>query len=333
MQLESFAKESTVQKYERFRLSNPTLLRKPSDIPDNYIAYNPSGIHTVESSLGEFQDIMYLRVEPKEQHLGKAYIIPYEVNLADQSEPLRRYEKAPIICGEDPALTRIKRKLGNGAIENIWLLSCVDVQPFADNPDCVKSLRTKFFAGKNLDNLEQIAVGPEWMKDIRIAPILGSETGIHIYGRPQPMEYSGNISYTTASGIDRLNENIIRNAPFIDDNLFRIGSEEWGGANDVAAIDRYTNLVLAHRAKRIGADLSGRHYEIVLLEHDLARKRIKNLGVLATADSFGKKRTAKADHLNDVAFPGGFHNSRAGGILTSGVGDGEIAVANLEECA
>jgi hypothetical protein len=275
---------------------------------------------------------MYLRVEPKKLHLGNSRVIPYEVNLANPSEHLQRYEKAPIIIGEDPALTRINRRLGSGAIEKIWLLSCVDAQPFPDEPNCVQTLRTKFFAGKDLNKLEQIAEGPEWMKDIRISPVIGSETGIHIYGRPQPMEFSGNITHTTISGIEKLNEKVISGAPFIDERLFPVGSGEWGGANDIMAINAFTNIILAHRAERTGEDLSGRHYEVVLLGHNLIEKSIVNLGVLATADFFGENWTTKADNVRDVAFPGGFRNGKPG-YVTVGVGDGSFGLADLQKSA
>lgn len=322
--------------FEKYTLANPTLLPKPTDIPDDYIAYNPSAIWTVESKSGKCHDIMYVRVEPNRScpnssHLGKSRVRPYIVDVNNFNKPLKPYHgEAVELIGEDAALTRINRKLGNGAIEKIWLLSCVDAQPIPDKPDRVKTLRTKFYAGKKLNDLEYIANGPEGMKDIRIAQSLGS-TALHIYGRPQPKEYSGNITHVTIDSINKLNDQVISEAPFIKDDLLPIGSGIWGGVNDVINIDADNNILLAHRARQTDKDGRKLHYEAVLYGHNVREKSIVDLGILATADLFpaGTVKANEAMDLRDVVFTGGGYNGTLEHV-TYGVRDGSIGMSKVQ---
>lgn len=339
LKLETLTNNYTAQGYEQYSLTNPALLPIPLDIPKDYIAYNPSAIWTVKNQSGNDCDIMYLRVEPNRSnpgtsHLGKSFIRPYIVDIANFNQPLKPYYDAEVKMGEDPALTRINRRLSSGVIEKIWLLSCVDAQPFSDRPDHVQSLRTKFYAGTNLNSLEHIANGPEWMKDIRIAQdtTTNSTTKLHIYGRPQPESFSGNITHTTINSIEELNARAISEAAFIDESLLPIGSGIWGGVNDVisAGPDKY--ILAAHRAWQTGEDGSGRHYEAVLYEHNTREKRIVDLGVLATADIF-PPGTIKADEtldLHDVVFTGGGYNGTLQ-CATFGVRDGSVGIGNIRK--
>lgn len=322
--------------FEKYTLTNPALLPKPTDIPDDYIAYNPSAIWTVESKSKKYHDIMYVRVEPNRScpnssHLGKSRVRPYIIDVNNFNKPLKPYYEAEEKMGEDAALTRIKRRLGSGAMEVIWLLSCVDAQPISDKPDRVKTLHTKFYAGKKLNALEHIADGPEWMKDIRIAQSLGS-TVLHIYGRPRPKEYSGNITHITIDSINKLNKQVISEAPFIKDDLLPIGSGIWGGVNDVINIDADNNILVAHRARRTDKDGSKPHYEAVLYGHNTREKSIVDLGVLATADLFpaGTVKANETMDLHDVVFTGGGYNGTLE-YVTYGVRDGSIGISNVQK--
>lgn len=321
--------------FEKYILTNPTLLPKPTDIPDDYIAYNPSAIWTTESKSGKRHDIMYIRIEPNRScssssHLGKSRVRPYIIDVNNFNKPLKPYHEAEEKMGEDAALTRINRKLGNGAIEKIWLLSCVNAQPIPDKPNQVKTLRTKFYAGKKLGALEHIADGPEWMKDIRIAQGLGL-TALHVYGRPQPKEHSGNITYTTINSIENLNSQVISEALFIKDDLLPIGSGIWGGVNDVITVDADRNTLVAHRAWHTNGNYREPHYESVLYDHNTHEKSIKCLGVLATSNLFpiGTIKENEMVNLRDVVFSGGGYN----GTLqhaSFGVRDGSIGISRVQ---
>ncbi len=322
---------------EQYTLTNPSLLPKPTDIPDDYIAYNPSAIWTTESKSGKLHDIMYVRIEPDHSgpdssHLGKSRVRPYTVDIDNYKSPLQPYPEAEEKMGEDAALTRINRRLGSGAIERIWLLSCVDAQPFPYKPNQVRTLRTKFYAGSDLNDLEHIANGPEWMKDIRIAQNPSDSTALHIYGRPQRKEYSGNITYTTIDGIDELNEQVISQAPFIQESLLPIGSGVWGGVNDVISTDTDKNILIAHRAWQTGLDGKGRHYEAVLYDHNTRNNDIIDLGVFATANAFpvGTIKSDQSVDLHDVVFPGGGYNGKLEHI-TFGVRDGSIGLGKIQK--
>jgi hypothetical protein len=328
-------KKTAGESYGNYKLEDPRLFAKPSDVPDGYIAYNPSAIWTVEKDT----DIIYVRVEPDRSdptssHLGKAVVRPYIVNPHDSSIPLRPYDKAPEMIGEDAALTRIHRRLPiSNILEEVWLLSYVDPKPKFDKPDEVETLQTRFWCGTDLGNLEHIADGPEWMKDIRIANTgdpLGTE--LSIYGRPQPQTDSGNITYATIDSISSLTSEVIAGAPYIDEKLLPVGSGTWGGVNDIIRHSQDTNILLAHRAWRQGIDGTGRHYEAVLYSHNTATNHITELGVLATANMF-PRGTIKADagvDLSDVVFTGGGYNGKLD-YVTFGVRDGSIGIGSLAQ--
>lgn len=274
-----------------------------------------------------------MRVEPDRSdalssHLGKSVIRPYIIDLGNPDSGLEPYYDAPEIVGEDASLTRIHRRLGNGALEQVWLLSYVDPKPKPDKPNEVDTFCTRFWCGPDLASLEHIADGPEWMKDIRIGNGQGPlGTELDVYGRPQPEPDSGNITYTSIDDIYQLTAEVIANAPFIDEKLLPIGSGMWGGVNDVVRRRNGVNLLLAHRAWRDGPGGIARHYQSVMYEHNTRTNRIIDLGVFATASMFpdGKVKDDLVADLSDVVFTGGGYN---GGLdyITFGVRDGSIGI-------
>ncbi len=315
-------------------LSDPTLLKKPENIPSNYIAYNPSAIWTTMDRAGNPHDIMYARVEPRyDNHLGVTESRPYEIFTDDLSKTPQPYDEAEIKIGEDPALTRVNR-LVNGKMFGVWLMSCVKVIPSLEKPGEVESIHTEFYEGEKLSRLEKVAEGPTGMKDIRISPVNGSGSKIHVYGRPQTQEFSGNITHTILNSLDDLCPSSIANANYIDENLLRVGSGIWGGANDIFSEDEIHNLILAHRAWRTGKDGLGRHYEAVFYRHNLLEKTITDLGYIATADLFPELE-AKSNgciNLRPVFFPGGGKNGKPE-YLSGGVGDSALSCSRLQKAA
>src|SRR4051794_34130947 len=111
--------------YGTYELENPQLFPVPDDVPEGWIAYNPSGIWTNPADGVKF---MYVRVEPNRSdasssHLGKSVIRPYEiVDLDDPSKGLIPYGdgRAHEYVGEDPALTRVFRRLPDDTLEEVW---------------------------------------------------------------------------------------------------------------------------------------------------------------------------------------------------------------------
>lgn len=323
--------------YGQYELTNPRLLDKPADVPADFIAYNPSAIWTVRDKAGNAHDVFCARVEPNRSngqasHLGKSMVRAYICNVEGAGTPLRPFYEMEELHGEDPALTRINRRLRSGKMQRIWLLSMVDAQPKPDALNEVRTLRVRFYAGENLHNLEHIADGPEWMKDIRIAPSADPASAeLEVYGRPQPESYSGNITHTTITGIEHLSEDAIAEAGFINPDLLPIGSGVWGGVNDVIPVGHGKYILAAHRAWRTGEDGRGRHYEAVLFGHDVGKGTISELGIIATADMF-PSCAAKADEavdLHDVAFTGGGYNGTLR-HLTLGIRDSNIGVGDIK---
>ncbi len=321
-----------------YELTETFLLPKPLDIPEDYIGYNPSAIWTVNDKSDKPHDILYVRVEPDHlgsdsSHLGKSRVRPYEIDLIDLRKPLKPYPEADEQIGEDASLTRINRRLASGAIERIWLLSCVDAKPFPFKPNEVRTLRTRYYAGKKLDRLEHIADGPVLMKDIRISEDLIDDTALHVYGRPRKIDSgSGNITYTKINGIEDLDEEVISQAPYIDEKLFPKWGSSWGGVNDIIPMGADNNLLLGHRAWKTDQDDGGVHYEAVLYDHNIKAKRITELGILATASAFseGHVKDNVDVNLSDVVFPGGGYNGNLN-IVSFGVRDGAIGVGLVQK--
>jgi hypothetical protein len=313
-------------------------LDKPADVPDDHVAYNPSGIWSGLLNNGEALDFMYVRVEPNRSdawssHLGKAVVRPYIIDPFNPRQSLVPLYEAPEFIGEDASLTRVKRKLGNGVIETVWLLSFVDVVPNSIRKNEVQALRTRFYAAKDLNKLEHIADGPEWMKDVRVGSSDGfHETELSVFGRPQlrDVKDNGNISQSEVKSIGRLGPENIANAPVVNDELLVVGSGVWGGVNDVIRVGRNEYVLLSHRAWRTGDDGQARHYESVLYGYDTRDNRIVDLGVLATAANFpgGIVKDDKVVDLADVVFSGGGYNGRLD-FATFGVGDGNIGLARV----
>lgn len=234
------------------------------------------------------------------------------------------------VPGEDPSLTRINRRLNNGRIERIWLLSVVDPRPKKDQPNVVHSLCTRFYAGKTLGTLAHIADGPEWMKDIRISSFGDpSGTALSVYGRPQTESTKGNITHAVIKGIGQLTPDMIANAPYINEDLLPKHRDVWVGAGDIVRVAPFKNKLVAHSGERTGADGRGRTYDGILLGHDTRKNTLVNLGVFASACNFlggTVKKDADVDTSN-VVFPGGLNTEL--GIATFGVHDGSIGIAGL----
>jgi hypothetical protein len=311
------------------------MISKPADVPDDYIAYNPSAIYTVEDS-GGARDVMYVRVEPNRSnaissHLGRSVVRPYIVDPRHPRVPLTPFYGADEFAGEDAALTRVNRKLPSGKLEKIWLLSYIDPKPDPSHPNRVMSLYTRFMAGPNLNNLEHIADGPEGMKDICLVQADGPlGTELELYGRPQPLPDSGNITHVTIARIEDLTAETIAAAPFIDENLLPIGKGVWGGTKFAVKISAGKYILAAHRAWRTGSGGRGRHYEAVLFGHDVRANRIVELGVIATSDMFpmSEAKQESGVNLNDVVFTGGGYNDTLD-FMTFGVRDSGIGIGGL----
>lgn len=325
--------------YGEYAVDMTALTPRPDDIPEEYVAYNPSSIWTVDSPEGSV-DVLYVRVEPNRSdptssHLGKAAVKPYIIDSNNPEQPLVPFDTAETMIGEDAALTKVKRTLANGQLEDAWVLSYVDAQPDPDIPNHVSTLRTRFYIGQSLDTLEHFADGPEWMKDIRIAPGQGPlGTEVEVFGRPQlrTIADNGNISHTTLQRIEDLSTETIASAPIINEDLLPVGSGVWGGVNDVVHIDAHDYILAAHRAWRTGESGHGRHYEALLYGYNTQTRRIVELGVLATAADF-KDGIVKEDsetNLTDVVFTGGAYNGTLR-YMTYGVSDGNIGFSKIRK--
>jgi hypothetical protein len=172
------------------------------------------------------------------------------------------------------------------------------------------------------------------MKDIAICQADGPlGTELDVYGRPQPIAFSGNgnISHVKIPDLSYLTAEVIAGAKIIDESLAPIGGPKWIGAKDVINIGLHHRIIPAHRAWRTGPEGKGRHYECVFFGHNTRTGRIVDLGIVATADRFVGQRTVKQDETVDVAdvvFTGGGYNGKLE-FMTYGVSDGSIGISGL----
>jgi hypothetical protein len=97
-----------------------------------------------------------------------------------------------------------------------------------DHPEKVKTWRTLFYRGIDIDHLALFAIGPEHMKDIRLVGLLAD--GIGVFTRPLDVEDArALIGYTEIASLEDLNEEIIAEAPLFRDQFKK---NEWGGVNE-----------------------------------------------------------------------------------------------------
>ncbi|WP_179394136.1 DUF1861 family protein [Lacticaseibacillus absianus] len=218
-----------------------------------------------------------------------------------------RASTLPTLHLQDPFVTRIGSQLVVGGVH---------VTPQADG---TMRWRTDFYVGQHLDSLEFLVAGPDQMKDIRLA-----ETPDHqilVLTRPQGgVAGAGKIGMCLIDRLAQLTAERIATAPLLADN---IPDGNWGGPNQVLAIDRSTAVVLGHLARR-KADQT-LQYTSVIFEVDYRQQRIARTTMIATREDF-EDGPAKRPDLTDVIFSGGY----ADGKLYVGTGDAEAQFAAVE---
>lgn len=203
-------------------------------------------------------------------------------------------EGAPAFKLEDGFATRIGEELIFGGVE-------VYIDPATHHPELNPrsiSYRTVFYRGTDVSSLTKFAVGPDMMKDIRLASLPSGR--IAVFTRPQGGQYGrGNIGYVRLESLDDLNAQNILSAKIIE-NQFSPG--EWGGANELHVLDDGTIGVLGHIAHEDAE--GGKHYYAMSFVYNPETHSASPVQIIATRRNFppGKK---KMPELEDVVFPGG----------------------------
>jgi len=218
---------------------------------------------------------------------------------------------------EDGFATHIGDELIIGGVE-------VYPEPTKKDPEH-KGYRTIFYRGKDTTSLEQFAVGPDRMKDIRLVSLPSGKIGV--FTRPQgEIGGKGKIGYMEIDSLDDLKKkDIFNNAEIIQDQF---PEGEWGGANELHILPDGRIGVLGHIAYQ---DEKGKHYYAMAFIYDPKTKSASPIEIIATRKNFPPGK-AKSPELDDIIFPGGLiRNDDGTATLYAGLGDAETGKITIAD--
>ena len=210
---------------------------------------------------------------------------------------------------EDGFVARIGEELILGGVE-------VYPEPTEENPEH-KSYRTIFYRGKDTTSLEQFAVGPDKMKDIRLISLPNGKIGV--FTRPQgEIGGKGKIGYMEIDILDDLKKKEILNNAEIIKNQFPEG--EWGGVNELHLLSDGRIGVIGHIAYQ---DEKGKHYYAMAFIYNSETGDSSPIEIIATRKNFPNGKAKSLEH-DDIIFPGGLiRNGDSTATLYAGLGDAE----------
>ncbi len=177
--------------------------------------------------------------------------------------------------------------------------------------------RTVFYHGQDFSSLQKFAVGPDMMKDIRLAPL--SNGRIAVFTRPQGgSSGKGEIGYVEIQRLKDLNAQRILDARIIENQF---APEEWGGVNELHPLQNGKIGVIGHIAYQDAQ--GGKHYSAMSFRYNPSTHRASPIKIIATRKNFpaGDEKTSE---LADVVFPGGLVRHGDGtATLYAGLSDAE----------
>ena len=123
----------------------------------------------------------------------------------------------PIFQLEDPFVTHI-----NGEV----IFGGVETYPTYDEKNKeITGYKMVLYKGENLNKLEQFAVGPEKMKDIRLIELPNREIGV--FTRPQgEIGGRGKIGFIKINSLNQITPDLLLHAPLLEGQFT---DKEWGG--------------------------------------------------------------------------------------------------------
>jgi len=226
---------------------------------------------------------------------------------------------APTMRLEDGFATRVGDETIFGGVE-------IYPNPVASNSSGV-GYRTVFYRGRDFPSLafQKFAVGPNMMKDIRLALLANGRIGV--FTRPQG-EFSGRgkIGYVELQRLEDLNAQNILSARIIE-NQFAL--EEWGGVNELHPSPDGRIGVIGHIAYQDAQ--GGKHYYAMSFVYDPETHRASPIEIIATRKNF-PAGGEKIPELADVVFPGGLVRHGDGtATLYAGLSDVEAGSITLPD--
>ena len=214
---------------------------------------------------------------------------------------------APTLDLQDPFFSFIGATLVLGGVETFHI-------------DGQQRWRTVFLRGADIFSLSRFLVGPDGMKDIRLAPLAGGRIGI--FTRPQgAVGGRGTIGYTEAEHLDAITPELINSAALLEGMFHPL---DWGGANETHALPGGEVGVLSHIACFESEEpTSQRHYVASSFVFDPQQRRWRDFKVIACRSQF-EPGAAKRPDLKDVVFSSGLVFDPSGRVtLYAGVSDAE----------
>lgn len=234
--------------------------------------------------------------------------------------PIKDEQKPPLRL-EDGFATRIGEETIFGGVETY-------TDPAMYHPELnPRSIyyRTAFYRGGDLSSLQRFAVGPDGMKDIRIAQLANGKIGVCTRPQGGP-NGNGEIGYTELQSLLDLNEENIRNAKIIENQF---APNEWGGANEMHPLPDGTIGILGHVAYQ--DERGQKHYYAMTFIYDPETHQVSPIEIIATRKNFPQGE-AKKPELVDVVFPGGLVRHGDGtATLYAGLSDAEAGSISLPD--
>ena len=183
----------------------------------------------------------------------------------------------------------------------------------------------EFYRGKSLSTMRRFLVGPEHMKDIRLAAL--GDGRIAVFSRPQgKLGGRGKIGFTIADSLDAITAEMIATAPLFPSQFL---DTEWGAANEVHLLRNGKLGVLGHIA--CSDEKNHRHYYAMAFSVDPQTRTAGPIQIIAQRSMFPAGPSKRLD-LVDVIFSGGMLRHWDGtATLFCGMSDAEAGYITIRD--
>lgn len=221
--------------------------------------------------------------------------------------------ESPTMHLEDPFFTRVDDELIVGGVE---------VFNDINNPYNL-IWRTIMYRGKDIFHLKLFFVGPDGMKDLRIAQLKDGSIGV--LTRPQGHKGGrGKVGFIKINRLNDLSIGVIEDAPILNDFFT---DEEWGGINSIYPIDKENIGLLGHIAKMDERGM--KHYYPMTFVLNINSMVYKDVKIIAERKDF-LPGPSKNETLYDVVFGGGLEFKGEKAVLYAGISDIEAQTIEIK---
>ncbi len=264
--------------------------------------YNP----TAPFSYGG-ETLMIARVERRDSEYSKAVF--FKKVAEDKYEVDERFPEYEL---QDPYINKVGE---------YYVFGGTEIFPHPDNADALW-WRAKFYYGTNLEDLKELTVGPNGMKDIRL---IGLPNGkVAIFSRPQGEKGGrGKIGFTMIDSLDELSPGVIEDAALLE----QFDDLEWGGSNELTLLEDGRIGVLGHIAKY--SEGTVRHYYPMVFVVNPETREYTDMKIIAERREF-LDGPSKREDLRDVLFSAGIVLDGAKAVLYTGVSDVEVQYIEID---